>query len=226
MTDCAPMDIVVIEGSPRRGGNTAQLAALMTERLRQSGACPERFSVAEQYFAPCNGCNACLKSGECVLVGDGEGRRTGSVSGDRSDAMGALYQAIESCAALLWAAPLYFASVPAQLKALIDRLQIYYGRRLLYGKPDAPRRPAVAVILGAGGDPFGAQAASVTLRSASQIAEFTLADPLVIFGADAPGDITGTRLAPERTAALALADSLQQRAEEWMRMQTQVSGDA
>jgi len=203
------MKIVLIEGSPRRGGNTAQLAGLLAEHLQESGADVARISVAERYFEPCNGCNACLKTGECVID-------------DERDAMPAIYQELENCDGLLWMTPLYFAGVPAQLKALIDRLQVYYGRRLLRGKPTTPRRPAAAVILGAGGDPFGAQAAILTLRSASQMAEFTLADPLVITGTEEPGDISAERFASERAAALALADALRER----VQTQTQVSGDA
>lgn len=120
-----------------------------------------------------------------------------------------LYEALDACDALLWITPLYFAGVPAQLKCLIDRFQPYYGRRLLYGRPAASyRRQAAAIILGAGGDPFGADAAALTLRSASQMAEFRLLQPLVISGADAPGDILSARFATQRMQALNLADML------------------
>ena len=199
------MNIALIEGSPRRDGNTAQLARLLTQRLQEEAApgsdaaTVTRISVAEQHFAPCTGCNACLRTGECTLHED-------------HDATPAAYAAIDACDALLWVTPLYFASVPAQLKSLIDRFQVYYGRRLRRGKPTAPRRPAAAVILGAGGDPFGAEAAVLTLRSASQMAEFTLTDPLVVLGPDASGDIFSERFAPERAAALATVDALRERA--------------
>jgi multimeric flavodoxin WrbA len=123
-----------------------------------------------------------------------------------------LYEALDSSEALLWVTPLFFASIPAQLKAVIDRFQVYYGRRLLRGKPAAPRRPAAAVIIGGGGDPFGAGAAIITLRSASQMAEFSLSEPLVITGPDAPGDIATPRFASQRDGALALVDTLRERA--------------
>ena len=193
------MNVALIEGSPRHGGNTTQLASLLAERLCKSGAKAARFSVAEQLFAPCTGCNACLETGECILH-------------EEHDAMPVLYKVLDSCDALLWVTPVYFAGVPAQFKGLIDRLQIYYGRRLLHGKPTMPRRPAAAVILGAGGDPFGVGGVISTLRSASQMAEFALADPLVILGVDTPSDIMNTRRADERAAALTLTDTLVERA--------------
>jgi len=142
------------------------------------------------------------------------------------DAMPALSVALDSCDALLWVTPLYFAGVPAQLKGLIDRLQVYYGRRLLHGKPTAARRPAAAVILRAGGDPFGAEAAILTLRSASQMAEFTLPEPLVISGIDKPGDLMSASLVSEHAKALVLADALEERTRERTREQIQVRGDA
>ncbi|MCL2331996.1 MAG: flavodoxin family protein [Actinomycetia bacterium] len=193
------MNVVLVEGSPRRGGNTASMGALLARRLRAGAAEVTRFSVAEQYFAPCEGCNACLTTGDCAL-------RSGR------DYMPGFYAALDSCDALLWVTPVYFAGLPAQLKALIDRFQVYYGRRLLRGKPVAPRRPAAAIIIGAGGDPFGAKAAVSILRSASQMAEFTLANPLVIFGPDAPGDIDDERFAEDRVAARLLVEALRERA--------------
>jgi len=193
------MNVTLIEGSPRKGGNTASMAELLTRHLRSASAQVTRFSVAEQYFAPCTGCNVCLKTGECVLSSEG-------------DAMPELYDALDACDGLLWVTPVYFAGLPAQLKCLVDRLQAYYGRRLLHGRPAESRRPAAAVVIGAGGDPFGAQAAVIELRSASQMAEFTLTDPLVIIGPDVAGDIDDERFAEERLAARLLVSALQERA--------------
>ena len=193
------MNITLIEGSPRPAGNTATMAELLARHLQNSGAQVTRFSVAGQYFAPCTGCNVCLKTGACAI------------SSER-DQMPQLYAALDRCDALLWVTPVYFAGLPAQLKALIDRFQLFYGRRLTSGKPAAPRRPAAAVIIGAGGDPFGAEAATTELRSASQISEFTLADPLVIIGPDAPGEIAEERFAEERVQARLLVEALQERA--------------
>ncbi|MCL2324803.1 MAG: flavodoxin family protein, partial [Actinomycetia bacterium] len=119
------MNLTLIEGSPRRGGNTATLAVSLARQLQRSGSAVQRFSVAEQHFAPCTGCNACLDTGECVQRSEG-------------DATGELYAALDTCDALLWVTPLYFAGVPAQLKALIDRFQIYYGRRLADGGAGEP----------------------------------------------------------------------------------------
>ena len=232
------MNITLIEGSPRPAGNTATMAELLARHLQNSGAQVTRFSVAGQYFAPCTGCNVCLKTGACAI------------SSER-DQMPQLYAALDRCDALLWVTPVYFAGLPAQLKALIDRFQLFYGRRVKGAKGDgsefsikgtllpeepgscqdplsrrvpfmensepsplAPltRRPAAAVIIGAGGDPFGAEAATTELRSASQISEFTLADPLVIIGPDAPGEIAEERFAEERVQARLLVEALQERA--------------
>ncbi len=187
--------IVLIEGSPRRGGNTENLGKLATMQLERENARLSLFSVARQSFLPCTACNACLQTGECNIS-------------DTSDEMSRLYTALDACDGLLWITPVFFASVPAQLKMLIDRFQRFYGRRLLYGKPDALRRPAAAFIIGAGGDPFGTQAAEITLKSASQMAEFTLAEPLRIMGPDAPNDILTSAYASARKSAVQAVTSL------------------
>ena len=192
------MNITLIEGSPRRGGNTAQMAQMLADHLWESDTDTVQISVAEHPVAPCTGCNLCMKTGDCVLSVD-------------HDTMLATSKALDSCDALLWVSPLYFASVPSQLKALIDRFQIYYARRLLHGQSVGTKRPAAAVLLGAGGDPFGSQSATLTLRSASQMAGFSLTDPLVISGPEAPGDIASARFAFERAAAFDLADALRKR---------------
>lgn len=57
--------------------------------------------------------------------------------------------------------PVYFASVPAQMKALLDRLQPYYFTDLR----TRPKRPAVIHVVGVGGDPHGFEPLIGTVRS-------------------------------------------------------------
>lgn len=66
--------------------------------------------------------------------------------------------------------PVYFASVPAQMKALLDRLQPYYFTDLR----TRPKRSAVIHVVGAGGDPHGFEPLIGTVRSALSVAGFAV----------------------------------------------------
>jgi multimeric flavodoxin WrbA len=92
---------------------------------------------------------------------------------------------LESAAGLLWITPVYFATVPSQLKAVIDRFQVFWARR---NRGDMvsfdTRRPAAALVVGSGSDPFGTEAVMSPLTSASNIAEFNLFKKTVLLGLD------------------------------------------
>ena len=87
---------------------------------------------------------------------------------------------------LIMVSPVYFASAPAQMKALLDRLQPYYWSALREG----PRRPAVLHVVGEGGDPHGIAPLVGTVRSALAVAGFELELVLDWVGKiDADGEI-------------------------------------
>lgn len=125
-------NIVILIGSVRRGGNTELLAKAFAD-----GACKKNdvknFSVANLKISPCIGCNSCYtqKDNECF----------------RKDDMIQIYNALENADILVIASPVYFYSLSAQLKAVIDRLHTPARNRykikklglLLVGAADLPQ---------------------------------------------------------------------------------------
>jgi multimeric flavodoxin WrbA len=102
----------------------------------------------------------------------------------------------------MWITPVFFGSVPGPLKSVIDRFQLFWARRQRGEALEfVRRRPASALIIGAGGDPFGVDGVVIPLTSASNIAEFTLAEPTVLLGIDEPGAILHPDHADERARA-------------------------
>ena len=169
--------VVIVQGSPRMDGNCAALA------LDAFNACDARGCDAVIVSAsmlmtsgghPCNGCENCVSTGSCVY----------------EDEVTLLYQMLDSASGLLWITPIYFASVPGQLKAMIDRFQFFWARR---SRGETlkfeTRRPAAALIVGSGNDPFGTEAVEIPLTSASNIAEFNLSKPTVLMELDEPDAI-------------------------------------
>lgn len=99
--------IVVLVGSPRKGGNTDALARKFVEGAREHNEV-EIISVTEYKVNPCIGCNACFQ-------------REGN-SCFQQDDMGKIYDKLKQAEILVIASPVYFYGLSAQLKAIVDRL--------------------------------------------------------------------------------------------------------
>ena len=99
------MNILILSGSPRKGGNTESLAEAFAK-----GAVAhhhvEIVSVRNYKVNPCLGCNICFKTnGACA----------------QKDDMTLIYEKMSQADMLVIASPVYFYSISAQLKAIIDR---------------------------------------------------------------------------------------------------------
>lgn len=116
------MKILGIICSPRKGGNTEILVKEALAAARELQAETEIFSVLDKHIAPCDGCEACRKTRACHIKDD----------------MQELYQKLEQADALVFGTPVYYGSVSAQAKAIMDRTYAYYAERRLKGKVAAP----------------------------------------------------------------------------------------
>ncbi len=103
------MKAVSFLGSPRINGNTAALLDAVIAGMKSSGDIQnEHIFLHEKKISPCNGCNGCKKNetGKCVV----------------KDEMQEIYPVIEKSDIIILATPIYWWSVTAQMKLLIDRL--------------------------------------------------------------------------------------------------------
>ncbi len=98
--------VLILSGSPRKGGNSDILCDEFMKGALESGNEVEKIFVAEKKIAPCTGCYFCKKSGGRCAFND-----------DMTD----ILQKIIDCDVLVLASPVYFYSICAQLKTLIDR---------------------------------------------------------------------------------------------------------
>ncbi|MBF9018185.1 MULTISPECIES: flavodoxin family protein [unclassified Oceanispirochaeta] len=100
--------IIVILGSPRKNGNTAALAEALANAAVENGADVETVYLAGLDISPCRGCNHCQKetSPGCIIKDD----------------MTPLYKKLEESDAIVFASPVYWFNLSAQLKTFIDRL--------------------------------------------------------------------------------------------------------
>lgn len=126
------MRVLVLNGSPKGDkSNTYRLTSAFLDGLRQTQPVKaETIEVGKLHLLPCRGCFACWSKtpGKCVLQDD----------------MAGVIGKILAADVLIWSFPLYYFSIPGQLKLLIDRqlpmsLPVYdrHGLR----RPPEPVRP-------------------------------------------------------------------------------------
>lgn len=107
------MKVFGLAASPRRGGNTESLLDVTLAEVRAAGHQVRKARLSEYSIAPCAAHPGCRKGPECVIKDD----------------FPALAEEAHGADGLVFAIPVYYWGVPAQLKAFIDRHLHYYGRR-------------------------------------------------------------------------------------------------
>ena len=105
--------ILVVLGSPRKGGNSEALAEALIAAAEAKGHSVTRFSLAERKVKPCLGCGECLKNnGPCI----------------QRDDMHDFYGPFEEADMVVLVSPLYYWHVSSELKSVIDRTYACYHR--------------------------------------------------------------------------------------------------
>ena len=99
-------NVLVLSGSPRKGGNSDLLCDQFIKGAKEAGHNVEKIRVCEKEIAPCLGCYYCqTHKDRCAIKDD----------------MPAIVDKIMAADVLVLASPVYFYSINAQLKAVIDR---------------------------------------------------------------------------------------------------------
>ncbi len=98
--------VLILSGSPRRGGNSDLLCDEFLRGAAEAGNQAEKIFLRDRRIAPCNACYYCTQSGgRCAI----------------SDDMGEVLDKMQAADVIVMASPVYFYSIDAQMKALIDR---------------------------------------------------------------------------------------------------------
>lgn len=99
------MKIIVLQGSPNKKGSTSILIDEFTKGATESGHEVEVIDVCHADIHPCIGCVSCGYEGPCV----------------QKDDVDAIRRKILDADMLVFATPLYYYGMSAQLKIMIDR---------------------------------------------------------------------------------------------------------
>lgn len=97
--------VLILSGSPRKGGNSDTLCDQFARGAAETGHSVEKIRVAEKNIGFCRGCYGCKDTGVCVVRDD----------------MAQVLQKMIDADVLVLSSPVYFYSIDAQLKAVLDR---------------------------------------------------------------------------------------------------------
>ena len=103
------MNIVVLMGSPNINGSTGILISEFIKGANEAGHTCEMIDVCHADIRPCTGCVACGYEGPCVQKDDIQKIREKLLSSDM----------------VVFATPLYYYGMSAQLKTVVDRFCAY-----------------------------------------------------------------------------------------------------
>ena len=111
--------VLGIFGSPRKGGNTDQILKKVLEGAESAGAQIRTIYARDLNMSGCRECGGCDKTGKCVVKDD----------------MQTVYPLMEEAEVIFLASPIFFYGVTSQAKALIDRAQAMWSKRMLEKSP-------------------------------------------------------------------------------------------
>ena len=112
--------IVVITGSPRKDGNSFAMTKAFIEAAEAKGHTVVRFDAAAKNVGGCHACETCYKSGKACSF---------------DDDFNTLAPDILDADAVVFTMPVYWYSIPAQIKGVIDKLfSLVVGGKDIAGK--------------------------------------------------------------------------------------------
>ena len=114
------MKIVVITGSPRKNGNSFAMTEAFIRAAESLGHTVQRFDAALLQIGGCRACQTCFKTGKACSFDDDFNR---------------IAPAVLEADAVVYTMPVYWYSIPAQIKGVIDRIfSLVIGGKDVAGK--------------------------------------------------------------------------------------------
>jgi multimeric flavodoxin WrbA len=118
-----PIKVLAFAGSPRRHGNSETLLDWVLGAMStDDNIVIEKVALTDANINPCKGCNACERLNKCV----------------QRDGMEVYHDKIVDADIILLSSPIFCMGVASQVKALIDRAQVFRSRKYVLKLPVVP----------------------------------------------------------------------------------------
>lgn len=169
--------IAALYGSPRRKGNTATLLKNAVRGAREAGAEVDEIVIRDLNLSPCLEIYACNETGICALKDDFPIVRERILSAD----------------GIILASPIFFYTVSAHTKILMDRCQSFWVKKYWIDEvvPDhwRPKRRGMFISAGATNGKKLFDGALLTVKYFFDVLEADLWKSLLYRGLDFQGDV-------------------------------------
>ena len=101
------IDILIINGSPRKNKNCFKISEEITNILNQNNISNKIFNIYDMNIEYCTACGFCEQTGFCKFKDD----------------MTPMYEMFDKAKGVIVISPVNFDSITAKLKTLVDRTQ-------------------------------------------------------------------------------------------------------
>jgi multimeric flavodoxin WrbA len=184
------LKVIGISASPQLNGNSDLLLRQALAGAESVGAQTEYLRLSDFKIAPCIECNSCYKTGRCVVKDDYHIISAKMLDADR----------------LIFATPIFFMTVCAQAKSLIDRCQCLWAHKYVLKKPliTAAGRDRRAMVIAVGGSKSKKMFDSIrlTMKYFFDVLDINYAANLFVNKVEDPGQIKNHPSAMEQAFAL------------------------
>ena len=171
------VNIVAVYGSPRRHGNTASLLKRSVQGARDAGAIVDEIVLRDLKMSPCLEIYGCLQDGRCAIQDDFQGICDKMLAAD----------------GMMLASPIFFYTVSAHTKILMDRCQSLWVKKYWIEKTrmgrSVPKRKGLFISVGATNGKRLFEGALLSVRYFFDVLDMTLWKSLLYRGIDFKGDV-------------------------------------
>lgn len=167
--------LLVINGSPRVGGNTDLLVASALKDIDRHSHRVDIFRLNDMDIRPCQNCGGCTDTGVCVL----------------EDRMQQIYPSLRKADRIILASPIYFLGLSAQTKTMIDRCQPLWCEKYIHNMPlhGTMHRKGLLILVGGMKKQIGADCSAATATAFFRSVSVEEHKTLTYLGIDSRGAI-------------------------------------
>ncbi|RHO54621.1 flavodoxin family protein [Ruminococcaceae bacterium AM07-15] len=174
--------VVVITGSPRKNGNSFAMTESFIKAAQEKGHSVTRFDAAMMEIGGCRACETCFSTGKACTFDDDFNK---------------IAPAILEADALVFTMPVYWYSIPAQIKGVIDRIY-----SLVVGGKDISGKECALIACCEEEDLSVLDGVRIPMERTAALNKWTMVGEVLVPGVLKPGDIQKTD-GCEQAAALA-----------------------
>lgn len=177
--------IVVITGSPRKNGNSFAMTDAFIKAAEEKGHTVTRFDAAMKKVGGCQACETCFSTGKACTF---------------DDDFNTIAPDILEADAIVFTMPVYWYSIPAQIKGAIDRIF-----SLVVGGKDIAGKECALITCCEEDDMSVMDGVRIPIERMAALNKWKMVGEVLIPGVLNPGDIVRTDGCKK---AAALADAI------------------